>query len=370
MRFRYEYRSARAPTDERVSLRTVSLRIEGRPGGELVDQFYYGFRLETAANPRSPWVTFGSSTSGVPYQGPFGKSTAGLDVGQIYLGWRPASWVDITLGKMPNPIYTTPMVWDTDLNPEGVAERFKYPVGEADFFANFGQFLYQDVNPNQTSGAFFPSLPVGQNARQPFLLASQIGLVFHFDQDVSAKVAPVLYYYTGVGADNATYLNGGNTGSPGFGDAFVGEGANYPANAIGLGSYNGYSGYPGGQFDGFASDQTGINNLLILDIPAEVDFKIKSLSARVFGDFAENLDGSARAAAAANAITSFNNNGTIGLEFVNPIPVEANQNKAYQVGFAIGSEDSLGLVYGTTSRKNAWEFRTYWQHVRAIRAGS
>jgi Putative porin len=363
LRFRYEYRSAQAPTDDRVALDRYRYAFRLGLRGELVDQFYYGFRLETAANPRSPWVTFGSSTSGTPYQGPFGKSTAGINLGQIYLGWRPADWVDITVGKMANPLYTTPMTWDTDLNPEGLAERFKYPVGEADFFANFGQFIYQDTNPNQTSGNFFPSLPVGQNASQPFLLASQIGLVFHFDKDVSAKMAPVLYYYTGVGVDSSTFLNGGNGGSPGFADAFVGEGANYPANAIQAGSYNGYSGYPGGQFDGFASDQTGINNLLILDIPAEFNFKIKSLSARVFGDFAENLDGAARAAAAANAITSFNNNGVIGLQFVNPIPVEANQNKAYQAGFAIGSEDSLGLVYGTTSRKNAWEFRTYWQHV-------
>jgi hypothetical protein len=37
--------------------------------------------------------------------------------------------------------------------------------------------------------------------------------------------------------------------------------------------------------------------------------------------------------------------------------------KAYQIGFGIGSEDSLGLVYGSVSKKHAWEFRTYWQHV-------
>ena len=33
------------------------------------------------------------------------------------------------------------------------------------------------------------------------------------------------------------------------------------------------------------------------------------------------------------------------------------------MGFAVGNKDSLGLVYGSTSRKNGWEFRTYWQHV-------
>jgi hypothetical protein len=195
------------------------------------------------------------------------------------------------------------------------------------------------------------------------MLAWQIGAIYHFDEDISMKVAPVLYNYTGGGSDSSKNLDGGNAGSPGFADAFVGEGANYPANAIGAGSYIGYSGYPGGQFAGFASDQTGINDLLILEIPAEFNFKIAHLSARVFGDFAENLDGGARAQVASDTIHTFDNNGTIGLQFVNPIPVHGNQNKAYQVGFALGSKDSLGLVYGTTSKKNAWEARAYWQHV-------
>ena len=47
------------------------------------DDFYYGLRLETASNPRSPWVTFGTSSTstGIPYQGPFGKGPAGLGIG-------------------------------------------------------------------------------------------------------------------------------------------------------------------------------------------------------------------------------------------------------------------------------------------------
>ena len=81
------------------------------------------------------------------YQGPFGKSTAGIGIGQVYLGWRPWDWVDITAGKMPNPLYTTPLVWNGNISPEGFAERFKYTVGPADFFATFGQFLYAGFQP-------------------------------------------------------------------------------------------------------------------------------------------------------------------------------------------------------------------------------
>jgi hypothetical protein len=365
IRLRYEDRDAKAPDYTSVRLQRFRYSLRFGLRGDIKDDFYYGFRLETASNPRSPWVTFGSSTSGVPYQGPFGKSTAGINLGEIYLGWRPAPWVDLTVGKMPNPLYTTPMVWDGDLNPEGAAERFKYSVGNADLFATFGQFVYEDTNPNQTTGNFFPSFPLGQSSAQPFLLAWQIGAAYHVDKDISVKVAPVLYSYTGVGTDSSTGLTGNNSGSPGFGDAYVGEGANYAAGQIGGGAYTGYSGYPAGPFAGFASDQTGINDLLVVEVPAEVDFKIAKLNARVFGDFAENLDGAARAAAAANAITTFNNGigEPVGVQNVNPIPVEAHQDMAYQAGFAIGNKDALGLVYGTTSKKNAWEARAYWQHI-------
>ena len=56
------------------------------------------------------------------------------------------------MGKMPNPLYTTTLVWNGNISPEGAAEQFKYTVGPADFFANFGQFLYQDMNPISASG--------------------------------------------------------------------------------------------------------------------------------------------------------------------------------------------------------------------------
>ena len=100
-----------------------------------------------------------------------------------------------------------------------------------------------------------------------------------------------------------------------------------------------------------------------LEVPFEFNFRLKNLDARFFGDFAYNFEGRQRAEAAASAYAAY-------LENQNPTPAtisgfapQTDDSKAYQVGFAIGNHDSLGLVYGTTSRKNAWEVRTYWQHV-------
>jgi hypothetical protein len=356
LRLRYESREAKTPGGLKLEL--DRWRYEARIGlrGDVFDNFYYGFRLDTAPNPRSPWVTFGTSTTGVPYQGPDGKSGASLDIGQVYVGWRPTSWLDITVGKMPNPLYTTAMVWDTDLNPEGAAERFKYTVGQAELFATFGQFLYADFNPNSASGGLGVGINplVGQETDNIFMFAWQAGVNYHFSTDISAKIAATLYNYIGLNTNLPPY----------FGDAYVGEGSYL---GPGTGTIEGSSGYnPGagattpGFYAGFPNNQTGIRNLLILDIPMEVDFKIKKLDARIFGDVAYNLEGGRRAEEAAAAYGNYLSANSATISAFAP---QKNENKAYQVGFALGSEKTLGMVYGSTVKKYGWEFRTYWQHV-------
>ena len=89
VRLRFEDRSAQDPGTGNIDLQRerYSLRLGLR--GDVSDDFYYGIRIETSANPRSPWVTMGTSSSGTPYQGPYGKSTAGIYVGQAYI-WLEA----------------------------------------------------------------------------------------------------------------------------------------------------------------------------------------------------------------------------------------------------------------------------------------
>ncbi len=345
-RMRYESRDVATLSRGKVDLDRFRYALRLGLRGDLASDFYYGLRVETAANPRSPWVTFGTSSSGVPYQGPFGKSTAGIDIGQIYLGWRPTSAIDVTVGKMPNPLFTTPLVWDSDLNPEGAAERFKYDIGPAEFFANFGQFLYQDDNPSRSTLGLFSGTDLGHDGNPPFMMAWQGGVKYQLTKDVSFKAAGTLYNYLGHGTNNSS--GGIGTGTPAFSDTFVGEGSTLIPGA---------SGYNSGSSDGFAYNQTGINNLLILEFPFEVNFNLLHHKFKLFGDFAQNLDGADRAAAAVAAAAS--------PVYSNPlnIPLKKNQNKAYQVGLAVGNGDDLGLVYGSSLRRGAWEFRTYWQHV-------
>jgi len=73
----------------------------------------------------------------------------GIGLDQLLLRWRPGENTSVALGKMPLAIDLSPMVWDQDLRPAGVAVDHSLPVGElnrlqfgAGLFA--GQNLYGD----------------------------------------------------------------------------------------------------------------------------------------------------------------------------------------------------------------------------------
>jgi hypothetical protein len=333
LRLRYEYRGVdNAPGAHPGTFYRERFRYALRIGlrGDLFDDFSYGIRVETSNNPRSPWDTFGNNTT-AGSASPSDKNSSGIYLGQVFLNWHPTDWYEMSAGRMPMPLYITPMVWDSDINPEGAFEKFKYTFGNVDLFADFGQFDYQD-----------PSSATEIPSSDTFLLAWQAGANVRLNKNMSAKVAPVFYTYAGNGSGNGLNsrfvgqgLNGANVGVPG-------------SSAANLKNYN----------------QDGINDLLILEIPAEFDFKIPHtplgiLQARLFGDFAYNFQGNQRASAAYNT-----NPGA----FPGASGPVNGQNKAYQVGIGIGSAGPVygptqGLVYGSTSRKKTWEARFYWQHV-------
>src|SRR5437762_9945161 len=95
--------------------------------GTLLDDWFFGLRLEAANGARSTNVTFGDDTaSSTPGGGgPFEKNSDGVYVGQAYGGYKGFPGFTFTAGRMPNPIINTRMVWDPDINPEGLAEQWK-----------------------------------------------------------------------------------------------------------------------------------------------------------------------------------------------------------------------------------------------------
>lgn len=345
-RLRYEYRGGRTAGDvsqpndwlerqrERYRLR-IGLR------GTLADDWFFGIRLETSQNPRSTNVTFGddtSTTSGsnTTFNGPFAKNSDGINVGQAYLGYKGFRDITLTGGKMPNPLVTTLMVWDADINPEGSAEQWKHtftlnfgqsglaqaeqsyskdnkalaiskPAAEPwtlkiDIFANFAQFIYDDVNPENPVGPRGTTDGRLKPQTDAWLMAWQIGARFNFPKNYYFQVAPVLYNYTGNGDTFNSHFVGGN---PSLSNS-----------------------------DSLATNQVGINSLLVLEVPGEFGFKIGELPFRIFGDFAVNFEADARARAAG-------------------FPDKGDQRYAYMIGAGVGQ----------LKAKHDWQIQAWFQHT-------
>ena len=337
MRVRYEQRQGTTPDGMPGSpgpndtLKRSRERYRLRLGlrGTLMDDWFFGLRIETSTNPRSTNVTFGDDA------GPFGKTSDALGVGQAYLGYSGFRDIRLTVGKMPNPLVTTLMVWDADINPEGMAEQWKHsynfsfgggattpaetyskdgksaaavqPAAEPwklklDLFVNLGQFLYDDANPENPLGARSVSsgrlVPNSDN----WILAWQVGAKLNFPNNIYFQVAPVLYTYTGNGDSFNTFFVGGQQGL---------------TNTASM-----------------ATNQTGINSLMVLEVPAEFGFKIGELPVRIFGDFAVNFDADDRAIAAGH-------------------PEAQDQRYAWQLGAGIGQ----------LKAKHDWQLQAFWQHT-------
>jgi cell division protein FtsB len=310
--------------------------------GTLLDDWFFGVRLETNNSNRSTNVTFGDDTaSGTPGGGgPFEKNSDTVYVGQAYAGYKGFPGFTFTAGRMPNPLVTTRMVWDPDINPEGLAEQWKHTFvfgGEAppppsfskdgkavvpppasepflklDLFANFAQFVYDDANPENPFGlravnsksAGGPTDQTGQLVpnTDAFLLAWQVGARFNFPKSFYFQLAPTLYNYTGNGDTFNIHYQGG---SP------------HLTNSDSLGQ-----------------NQTGINSLLVFDMPVEFGWKLWGVPMRIYGDFATNFEGDDRAAAAGQ-------------------PGQGSQRYAYQAGLGIGQ----------LKKKGDWQIDLWYQHT-------
>ena len=301
--------------------------------GTLTDDWFFGLRLETSTSARSTNVTFGDDS------GPFGKTSDGAFVGQAYLGYKGIKGLTLTAGRIPNPFVSTPMVWDGDINPDGISQQYKRTfnlslgggdlaastesyskdgtsttataaVSEPtnmtiDFFANFGQFIYDDNNPENPIGP--PATSGGRRIPEndAYLLGYQVGAKFNFTKTTYFQMAPTIYHYTGYGNDFYTFFSG----DPSFKDTSV------PPVTI-------------------AQNQTGINSLLVFNMPAEFGFTIGELPMRVFSDFAVNLDAADRAAAAGH-------------------PDQDDERYAYQIGIGVGK----------IKAKGDWQLAAFWQHT-------
>jgi len=233
----------------------------------MSDNFKAGVELETNVANDSANQTMGSA---------YGKGA--INVGLVYLQWKPIDWLTLTGGKQRNPLYTTDLVWDPDINPEGGSEVASWtipldfggdsapasndpkaiasPVESSDMSITVGltafQGIYADNNEFNAAGAAKTDV---------WQFVQQVPVQFNFNKDMFIKEVP--------GFD--VYMDGGTTTGAGGG----------PATEDGGGTL------------AFSSPQ-GADDLAIITAPGEFDWKLWDLPFKAYWDFADNLEGHER----------------------------------------------------------------------------
>ena len=288
VRIRYESRTGELPTGDHQERDRFRYRFRTGLTGKMLNNWSWGFRFETSTGSRSSNVTMGDDA------GPFAKNSDTVNIGQIWAKWEPTPEFSLTLGRMPNPLVSTLMVWDADINPEGIAEKFTRRSGKSEFSLTAAQFLYSAASTQNAFGAASATNPL----KDLLLLAWQGGYKHYLEGTATFfQINPTLYTYVRNSTQNPAAFRGNFS----------------------------------------ASNSALVNNLTVIDVPVEYNWLINGVPARLFGDFAINLDGKDRA-------TKFGR------------PDLDGENKAWQVGFQ----------YGRATNTGEWDSRLYYMSTGAF----
>jgi polyhydroxyalkanoate synthesis regulator phasin len=250
VRIRYEGRGGELTNGQDLRRDRFRYRFRTALTGRLLNNWGFGARLETGGGNRSSNVTMGDDG------GPWAKTNDGVFIGQIYATWAPTPEWTFTAGRMANPLVTTSMVWDGDINPEGLAQQFRTRSGDNEFFVTLGQFVYGTSGTQDPFAVVTPTTRAG--TKDVFLTAWQGGYKRYMGGATTFfQVAPVVYAY--FGADqraNVAAFNGAMT----------------------------------------ATNAAPINNLFVVEVPFEYNWLASNgVALRAFADVAVNLDADDRA---------------------------------------------------------------------------
>lgn len=168
------------------------LRLRARLGilASIADEWKGGLRLATgsAADRVSTNQTLGQDWN-----------KYSLLVDRAYLTYAPVDWLGITGGRIANPWFSTDLVWDEDLNFEGLAATIKPADTDRTLvpFLTVGAFPLKEKNPPAASGRWVRGI--------------QGGGQWNISPAVRLKVGAALYDFNkleGQVEDNTAYLAG------------------------------------------------------------------------------------------------------------------------------------------------------------------
>jgi len=191
MRYQWDRKRATATQNEKSRFR-MRLGTESKVNDQT--KVYFGLASGSSTDPRSTNQTLQDS---------FAKKSVYIDY--AYASYSPLAWATISLGRMKNPIYQTgDMLWDTDINPEGVAVQFTHKLNDkANFFMNNAFFVIDDT-----------ASPNGVGA-DPTMFVIQPGVDLTINDKTNLKLAGAYYGFNSVKNQVLDNTSGTNTLSGG-----------------------------------------------------------------------------------------------------------------------------------------------------------
>jgi hypothetical protein len=171
-------------------------RLRARIGAnyELSDELQVGARLVTGNpdDPQSTHVTFGDALDGLE-----------ISFDRAFLTWRPEKLegARVTGGKFDhgftrNPVYGE-LVWDADVQPEGLLVAYEVPAGSGALSVTAGQYLLLESS----------------MARDAFATVVQLGGEAPLSKSARARAAIGYYHFTNLTPGGATGLVADNAGN-------------------------------------------------------------------------------------------------------------------------------------------------------------
>ena len=192
-----------APQNGTATNERTRERFRFRFNGDFLAQKGWGagFALETASAADSGNQTFQD-----------GNNDYNLYLARAYVSWQPSRHWLFVGGKQKNPLYTSDLLWDGDINPQGLTQIYRHFIGEKD---TLEIRALQNIMDDRNESAF------GPGGRDAWLFAQQAVYTHWFGRDEignvvnSVVLAPGFLTYndsTLDGLENETPFNGSTRG--------------------------------------------------------------------------------------------------------------------------------------------------------------
>ena len=223
---------------------------------KISENWFTDLALAMGSKGRSDNATLGG--------GGYAEAKEEIFVKRAMLGWNPTAWLTLQAGRIKNPLYTKPMIWDKDLTWDGVSWKTKYKMSKQTTISTTGGVNTMQGDDTQSRES--------TDKNSQYQLSAQVFGKHKFDAKSGPSFKTGLTYTMYTNSDGGVYDKDGNTAQV-FNPSAEGNDA-----------------------------QTSINDLSLIEIPADYKMMVKpGLGMTVFGDYAYNIDGDDRRKAAIDA---------------------------------------------------------------------